>query len=322
MHQVITIGSALVDIFVYTSKFQLMPTEQGTLLCQLHGSKTEVNDFNVYTGGGGSNTAVGFARMGFKTGVVCETGRDSFSFLVTEDLRRNGVSESLVICEKSEQTGGSVILVCKNGERSVLVHRGAAAKLDSFDVSAYHLSQAEWVHLSSIGGRLKTLEKIFLAIDRSDSTKLSWNQGKKELSLLADRRILIRDIPCEVFIVNYEEWEMVLDLQAQILAYFPYVVITNGKRGGEIYHQQHHLTHYSAKGDKVVDSTGAGDAFSVGFVTGLLWNLSPKKAAILGSENAANVIRYYGAKAGLLTKNQIADKMKSVGLVVPCLEKD
>ena len=222
-YQVITVGSALVDIFINTRQFELMDTPKGTLLCQLHGSKTEVDNFEVYTGGGGSNTAVGFARLGFKTGVICETGRDNFSYLVIKDLLDNNVDTSLVISEKTEKTGGSVILICENGERSILVHRGASALLDPFDVSAYWLSQAELVHLGSIGGRKKTLEKIFISIKKSESTKLSWNPGKAELLMLASRELLAREVPGEIFIVNSEEWELIQDVQGAILNQFPYV---------------------------------------------------------------------------------------------------
>lgn len=304
-YQVITIGSALVDVFIHTHQFELMDTPRGTLLCQLHGSKTEVDNFEVFTGGGGSNTAVGFARLGFKTGVICETGRDNFSHLVIKDLKDNGVDTSLVISEKAEKTGGSVILICENGERSILVHRGASALLDPFDVSAYWLSQAELVHLGSIGGRKKTLEKIFLSISKSESTKLSWNPGKAELMMLADRDLLARDVPCEIFVVNDEEWELIQDVQGAILNQFPYVVVTAGKKGGEVYYQGKHELHFPALSSSVVDTTGAGDSFCVGFVSGLLWQKTPKEAAILGTKNAASVVAKYGAKAGLLTKNLI-----------------
>jgi len=304
-HQVITIGSALVDIFIHTHKFELMDTPKGTLLCQLHGSKTEVDNFEVFTGGGGGNCAVGFARLGFKTAAICETGRDNFSHLVIKELRDNGVDTSLVISEKAEKTGGSVILICDNGERSILVHRGASAMLDPFDVSAYWLSQAELVHLGSIGGRKKTLEKIFLSIKKSDSTKLSWNPGKAELMMLANRELIARDIPCEIFIVNSEEWELVQDVQGAILNQFPYVVVTAGKKGGEVYYQGQHETHFPALSTSVVDTTGAGDSFSVGFVAGIFWRKTPQEAAILGARNSASVVSSFGAKAGLLSLNSI-----------------
>jgi len=44
----------------------------------------------VYSGGGASNTAVSYARLGFKTAAVCETGRDNFAQIVINDLINEG----------------------------------------------------------------------------------------------------------------------------------------------------------------------------------------------------------------------------------------
>jgi ribokinase len=305
MHQVITIGSALVDVFIHTHQFQVKETDSGVMLCQTYGSKLEVDSFNVFTGGGGGNTAVGFSRLGFQTGVICETGRDSFSELVLSDLKKNGVATNLIIEEKKEQTGGSVILVCSNGERSVLVHRGAAGMLDPFDIPAYWLSQARWVHLASIGGKQNTLEKIFQYVGKNNQANLSWNPGKKELSLLANRQLSAQTIPCEIFFVNTEEWSMIADVQGEVLQSFRYVVVTAGKKGGDVYYNNEHALHFPALGGQPVDATGAGDSFATGFVSGILWEKSVKEAAEIGTKNAASVIKYYGAKTGLLTKEDL-----------------
>jgi sugar/nucleoside kinase (ribokinase family) len=307
MYQVITIGSALVDIFVHTHKFEVMDTSKGPLLCQTHGGKTEVDSFNVYTGGGGGNTAVGFARLGFKTAVMCETGRDNFSYLVIKDLEDQGVATNLIVSEKKEQTGGSVILICDAGERSVLVHRRAAAMLDPFDISAYWISESSWVHLASIGGREKTLQKIFASIKRSTSTKLSWNPGKIELMMLAEKKLSIDEIPCEIFLLNQEEWAMIENIQSQILSSFPYVVVTAGKRGGDVYYQQKHACHFPALSSQVTDTTGAGDSFATGFVAGIIWGKTPQEAATYGARNSASVVGCYGAKTGLLSKEKIME---------------
>ncbi len=305
MHQVITVGSAVVDIFIHTHKFQVKQGKSGLMLCQTYGSKLEVDSFNVFTGGGGTNTAVGFSRLGFQTAAICETGRDKFSYLIAQDLKENGVATNLIIEEKKEQTGGSVILVCSQGERSVLVHRGASGMLDPFDIPAYWLSQAQWVHLCSIGGKKNTLHKIFKYTARNKRDNLSWNPGKKELFLLANRQLLLEEIPCHIFFVNQEEWDIIADVQSDVLNNFQYVVVTAGKKGGDVYHRGQHALHYPALGKEVVDATGAGDSFATGFTAGIIDNKSIKQAAVMGAKNAASVIKYFGAKAGLLTKKEI-----------------
>lgn len=312
MYQVITVGSALVDIFIHSDQFVPTKSKQGDLLCQVYGDKTEVDGFNVFTGGGGGNTAAGFARLGFKTAAICETGRDGFARLVMQDFDDQQVSTQLVIEEKKEQTGGSIILVGPDGERTVLVHRGAASMLDPFDISAYWLSEARHVHLSSLGGQRPTLEKIFKLVTRNPDLSLSWNPGKKELALLANRQLVPVDIPCQVFIVNQSEWRIVSDLQETILNAFDHVVVTAAGKGGDIYYRGEHLGHYSALSTNVVDATGAGDAFAVGYIAGILWGRKPELAAEYGAKNAASVVAHYGAKTGLLYQEDlVAKKIKN-----------
>ncbi len=305
MYDVITIGSALVDIFIHSQNFLATDTEHGKLLCQAYGDKIEVDNFNVYTGGGASNTAVGFARMGFETGIICETGRDRFSYLVMEDLRCNGVHTDLIIEEKREQTGGSVILVGHDGERTVMVHRGASSMLDSYDIPSYWLSQTRWIHLSSIGGRQETLKKIFKLVKRDPQVKLSWNPGSKELALLRNQELPVGKIAAHVVAMNQTEWEMIAPLQSQLLQHIPQLIITAGKRGGEVYLQGQHAFHFNSSGEAAVDTTGAGDSFTCGYVSGLLMGQEPQQAAQVGVANAGSVVKYYGAKAGLLSREQL-----------------
>jgi ribokinase len=305
MVDVITIGSALVDIFISTPSLEVQASSAVKKISLEYGSKTEVQDFKVLTGGGGTNTAVGFARLGFSSATICETGKDNLSYLIEQDLTANGVKTGLIIKEKLEKTGGSVILVSSTGERSALIHRGAAAMLDPYDIPSYWLSQAKQIHLCSIGGQVETLNKIFDIINKNNQTKLSWNPGKKELALLVSRQLDISQIPCEILLVNAEEWDILSPVQPEILKKIPYTVVTAGKQGGTIYDHNKQQFHFAATSDKAIDATGAGDAFGTGFVAAMLINKTPQQAAQWGAYNAANVVKFYGAKTGLLHRQQL-----------------
>ncbi len=305
MYQVISIGSALVDIFIQSSAFAVKELTEGKMLCQAYGSKASVDNFKVCTGGGASNTAVGLARLGFKTGIICETGRDNLAFLVKQKLVQEGVITSLMIEEKKEQTGGSVILVGEDGERSIMVHRGAASLLDPFDIPVYWLTQTNWIHLSSIAGQEKTLNKIFTIVSKEPQLKLSWNPGKAELGLLASRKLLAQALPCQVLVVNQQEWQLVENVQEELLTYIPQVIVTAGPQGGNVYVQGQHQFHYRSLDVPVIDTTGAGDAFCVGYVAGQLTNQSVHQSVKLGVRNACSVIGQFGAKPGLLRKTQL-----------------
>lgn len=304
MLDVISIGSAVVDIFIFSPAFSTQQTSAGKYLCQQYGAKIEVDSFNVFTGGGASNTAVGFARLGLKTAIICETGRDRLAQLVKQELIDNQVEIRLMIEERKEQTGGSVALVGPDGDRTIMVHRGAGALLDPYDISSYWVSQAKWIHLSNIDGREATLNKIFSLVARNKELHLSWNPGKKELALIASGELVPSQLPVQVLLVNDQEWTLVEDRQAEILRSIHQVIVTTGRAGGDLYFNGEHRLHYPALSTKTVDQTGAGDAFSVGYVYGQLLGKSPVESVQLGALNSASVVKFYGAKAGLLAADQ------------------
>lgn len=308
MYDIVSIGSSLVDSFITSKLFKLKESDEGILLCQKYGEKVDVDKYIVETGGGGSNTAVGFARMGFRTGVVSELGKDVWSELIIRELRKEFVDTKLTITEKNENTGGSIILLGEDGCRTVMVHRGAAAQLDPKDIPVAQLSRAKWVHLSSISGQKETLKFIFEVIKDAD-TKLSWNPGSKELKLLNSGEINIYTLPVNILIVNKYEWDLIREKRQELLQVIPQIVVTNGKHGGEVFingkpHTKF-LSHTSGEDFKIVDETGAGDSFIVGYVTGQIKNKSIIESCNWGKKNAESVIKYVGAKPGLLTIDQI-----------------
>lgn len=305
MYDVVVIGSSLVDIFVHSKSFLSAKNEDGNMSFQFSGDKVDVESFKVCSGGGGSNVAVGLSRLGYKTTLISEIGKDELSQIVISDLKKENVATNYVIAEKLEQTGGSVILVGENGGRTVMVHRGASSQLDSYDISPYWLSQTKWIHLSSISGRLDTIKKIFSFAQRNPEIGLSWNPGKAELQLLAEKKLDIEEIPCQIFILNLQEWEMVRDVQAELLKKFSQVVVTNGDRGGKVYLRGKEAIAYGSTGVQSVDDTGAGDAFTSGYLGACLAYKSPHEAVKWGTRNASSVIKFYGAKLGLLRRRDI-----------------
>ena len=82
------------------------------------------------------------------------------------------------------------------------------------------------------------------------------------------------------------------------------VVITAGKKGAYVYHDS---KSYFLKANKieVKESTGAGDAFASGFVSGLIKKHSIELCMKMGMNNAEHAIQKLGAKEGLLGKNLI-----------------
>ena len=305
MHDMITIGSGTVDIFMKSPQFHLQPAVQGVLLCEEYGGKLDIDEFEIQSGGAGTNTAVGFTRMGFKTAAVVEIGKDTFGQIVWDELKREHVDTEYVITEKSERTAVSVLLISQEGGRSALTYRGASAQLEARDLPWEALKHTRWVHLSNISGNKELLLRLFDHLHQG-SSGLSWNPGKKELQLLAERQLSIEHIPCDIFIVNKEEWSLITEVQTEMRQHIPLIVITDGKRGGVVYTKGEYEFSYTVEPIQVSQETGAGDAFIIGFVSAHLLSLPLPECCEWGKRNSASVVKKMGAKTGLLTRRDIA----------------
>jgi ribokinase len=304
MHDVITIGSALVDIYISSEKFHLKKEASALWLCEKYDEKIEIDSFMVNTGGGGSNTAVGFSRMGFNTGVVAELGVDAWAQVVLADFEKENVEASLLIKERKEETGGSVILSAPDGGRTILVHRGAASMLDAHDIPEHALDQAKWIHLSSISGQQEALQKIFALVGKGKK-QFSWNPGKKELQLLNEGKLNLTGLSITVLFVNQKEWESLATIQQQLHQQCVTIVVTNSEKGGVVYQSGQEILKYQREEVKAVNGTGAGDSFAVGFVSAILNGKDLKEQAEWGKKNAASVVSQIGAKKGLLTREAL-----------------
>lgn len=304
MFDVVTIGSSLVDIFVQSRDFALRQEDQKIYLCQLYGDKIEVDHFEACIGGGGSNTAIGFARLGFRTAVMSELGTDTWSEIITRALREEQVDTSLLIGEKKEQTGGSVILISPEGGRTVMVYRGAASQLDPNDIADHALAQASWVHISSIAGQLTTLQKIFTTLTQH-RIRFSWNPGKAEIRLLVSGELHLEGLRCALLLVNREEWDMLQPVQAKLQQVAAQVIVTHGREGGVVYGHGAEIQRYEVEPAQPVDETGAGDSFAVGYIAGLLLGKDVSECLSMAKHNSASVVQSIGATKGLLTRDQL-----------------
>jgi len=327
--RIITIGSALVDVFISSDQFEISRNHQEIFTTRSTGGKLSVDSFKIKTGGGGGNTAAGFAKMGFEASCIAELGADELAQIIVADLTKHGVRTDLLIQERKEETGGSVLLVAQSGERTALVHRGAAAMLDPHDIPESALSKQDWIHLSSVAGRTQTIEEIFRVAVKY-SIGMSWNPGQAELEALKlDVPTFIEQArssskhPVQVLLVNHQEWEFIAPLQESLKQIISYIVVTNSIYGGVVYERieddgnQVAVNQQSEKfttkiheylADKVtsVDNTGAGDAFAVGFVSAQLYGHDVQTAINWGKKNSGSVVQKPGAKNGLLSLGEIA----------------
>lgn len=320
MHDVITIGSATRDVFLRSKHIRIMddPTfSTGEAQCFALGSKIDVQDILFETGGGATNTAVGFSRQGLKTAFVGRIGHhDARGRELLAVMTEEGVDTSLVVRDRKQSTGYSAILLTPRGERTVLVYRGASADFSSRELPLRKM-RSRWYYLTSLGGNLDVVRTVMRHAKRTHA-KVAWNPGAGELSkgypellpLLkqADIIFLNREEASQLLKVDYAHDRMVFERLC--IALPGLVVITEGTDGAVVCDDGH--KYVSTTHDiKVTDTTGAGDAFGCGFVGAYIRSKGNiVKALQFGTANAESKLRHVGAKTGLLHKSPTSGLVK------------
>lgn len=315
-YDVITFGSALLDIYIRSNSFKKVDCtgfESGIGLCQEYGGKMEMEELEVTTGGAGTNNAVSFARKGFRTAIVCEMGKDVIGQMIKLELAREGVDISLVVEEGREETGLASIMVAGDGGKSAAIYRGASRMLTLEDMKWDQLD-ASWFYISSLGGHVELVEALVNhATERG--MRVAFNPGGGEIERMkADKQLSERVLnKLELLILNREEAEELTGIdfkneevwQGGNCIVGPRItVVTAGQVGGKVC-EKDKVWLYEKLESKTVEETGAGDAFGSGLVAALMSGKSMEEAIGWGKKQAASVVSFMGPKKGLMTIEQI-----------------
>jgi len=311
MYDIISIGSATKDVFLISKGFKLIKSKKfktGVGECFAYGSKVEIGDIYYDTGGGGTNSAWTFANFGLKTSVVSKVGDDIFGLEIMHALSANKINSSNLVMDKSGKTGYSTILITPGGDRTILVYRGVSSSFNEHDFNWSKLKKTKAFYISSLAGNLALLKKIFNFATRN-KIKISWNPGSSEIKLGKQKLAgLIKQTAN--FNVNLEEAKKLTgkkDIKAifndlnKIAGKYSFVLVTDGSNGA--YLSDGVLIYYvKALKAKVVNTTGAGDAFGSAFTAGLILQNDWDYALRLAVLNSKGVIQQMGAKKGLISK--------------------
>ncbi len=317
MLDIVTIGSATLDIFLKSDQFTIDRHKNGVYLCEKYEGKIEAQELVMVSGGGATNSAVSYARKGLSAAPIIEMGRDPAAEMVLLDLAREKVDLSLVVQEPDETTAVSVILLSGQGGNSIVTFRGASRQLTAsdilFDKLGMILKPGGWIHLTSVGGDMELVNKV-LSWGKEKGRKVFWNPGKEEIkafkgpALPRQGRALLD--AANILQLNRSEASVFFDIdfisdeiwKVEHCPSPPEVIsiITDGEREGRICHQGKCYWYQGIK-TQMVDSTGAGDAFGSGFVAALMSGKQIAEAVDWGRKQAASVVEHIGAKAGLMT---------------------
>lgn len=291
---IVCFGSAVVDVFVNTEV-----SEKKKHFSYSVGSKILIKELRFDIGGGGTNTAVAFSRFGFKTGFIGKLGKDNNGKDILNLLKKEKIKFLGKIAE--EKSGYSIILDSKDKDRTILTFKGPNNKILINELPKF---QTKWLYLSSLMGKSFETQKKLAEILSRKGAKIAFNPSDY---LIKHKNIHSILKLCDILVLNKEEAGMLTkdsDLLLGLHKLGPrIVVITDKDKKIECYDGKKKYSINPHKNIKVVERTGAGDAFASGFVAGMIAGKNIQQSLELGLKESESVLGHFGAKNNLLRMN-------------------
>lgn len=329
MHKtkVVAIGSALRDIFLVTDSAMIIENLDD-LECKNFigfelGAKTNIKKFFNTIGGAALNVAIGLKKMGIDSYPCVEVGDDIIGDVIRREIGEMKISTKLIQKDKFKQTGFSFIIVDGRTREHVAFCSKEASEDIKINIKKILAIKPDWIYLGSLGKhpedeylRIKSVKK------QRPAVKIAANPGivqieKNKKELLDFLKI------CDILFLNHDEAvsmassiktnsipeggikQMRFLLRESAGWGAKIAAITDGEDGA--YLRAEDGAFYWVEGvppRKLVDTTGAGDAFVSGFLAGFMGRKSIEDCLKMGVLNGSRVTESLGAWQNLIDENQ------------------
>lgn len=310
--QLLGISNAIVDILghvdyelianmgIAPGSMNLVDEQRASEIYAMMGPATEMS------GGSVANSIAGFANLG---GIAAYIGRvkdDQFGAVFNHDMRSLGVDIRLEPSADGAPTARSHVLITDDGQRTMNTYLGACTELSVADISPDTIGTPKAVLLEGYvwdcpAGPALARKAIDLAREQGAAIALSLSDSFCVERHRASFEEFVR-AGVDIVLANEDEINRLLqtdtfdETRQAIRSFDNLFAITRSEKGSVIIHGDEYVTQEASQVDKVIDSTGAGDAYSAGFLFGWVNGYSLAEAAKLGTFCATTVIQQLGAR--------------------------
>jgi adenosine kinase len=259
------------------------------------------------SGGSAANTIVGLASLGARAAFIGKVRDDLLGRVFTHDIRAAGVAFDTEPAQAGPSTGRCYILVTPDGERTMNTFLGAAQDLGIDDIPDDSVADAAITYLEGYLWDPQNAKDAFLK-----AAKIAHGSGRRVALTLSDAFCvdrwrdefleLIRGRTVDILFANEAELHSLYqtaDFDTALAALrrdAALAVVTRSEKGCVVVAEGGAERVPAFPVERVVDTTGAGDLFAAGFLSGLARGRDHLTAARLGALAAAEVIQHLGAR--------------------------
>ncbi len=312
-YDVLGIGNAIVDVIARTEEDFLLKQgmNKGTMalidepraaaIYEAMGPAIETS------GGSAANTIVGAASLGTRAAFIGKVKDDLLGRAFAHDIRAAGVAFATPPASEGASTARCYVLVTPDGERTMNTYLGAAQDLHPADIDPEMIAASAIIYLEGYLWDPKNAKDAFvkaatIAHDAERRVALTLSDAFCVDRWRAEFLHLMRSRTVDLIFANEAELHSLYqtaDFDTAVKALRADVataVVTRSEKGCLVIGPEGTEAVPAFPVERVVDTTGAGDLFAAGFLSGLARGADDRTCGRLGALAAAEVIQHLGAR--------------------------
>ena len=310
--QLLGISNAIVDVLAHVDDdfLQQIGAEPGsmTLIDRDRAGElyAQMGPAIEMSGGSVANTIAGFANLGGNAAYIGKVKADQLGTIFNHDMRSLGIDIRLKAARGGAPTARSHVLITKDGQRTMQTYLGACLELGLVDITGETIGAPKAILLEGYVWDIEegpALARKAAEIARGNGTAIALSLSDSfcvERHREAFAEFVKND--ADIVVADEDEINALLgtsafdDTMAALDGYDNLFAITRSEKGSVIVHGDERVEQAATPVEEVVDTTGAGDAYSAGFLYGWANGQSLQHCAKLGTFCATQVIQQLGAR--------------------------
>jgi sugar/nucleoside kinase (ribokinase family) len=310
---VLGIGNAIVDVIARTEEDFLLKQgmHKGTMALIDEARAQAIYDAMgpaiETSGGSAANTIVGLASFGSRSAFIGKVRDDELGRTFAHDIRAAGASYTTPPAAGGPSTARCYVLVTPDGERTMNTYLGAAQDLHPADIDAELVAASAVLYLEGYLWDPKNAKDAFIkaakiAHEAERTVALSLSDAFCVDRWRAEFLQLMRSGTVDLIFANETELHSLYQTSdfdtavAALRADVSAAVVTRSEKGCIVLGPEGTEAVPAFPIERVVDTTGAGDLFAAGFLSGLARGADDRTCGRLGALAAAEVIQHLGAR--------------------------
>lgn len=270
--------------------------------------------FQKCFGGAPANYSIACARLGAKVALLTRISKDNFGEFLIETLKKEKVDVSY-IKRTSKKTTLAFVALDEKGKPDFIFYRNNTADTDirKNDIKEDLFKEAKIFHFCSLSLTVNPVRStLFYALELAKKYKLivSFDPNLRPALMKKDTLFWVKKALkyTDLFLPSEEEIFLItqkrnLDEAVKSLK-IEKIIVTRGEKGAILYEKNKKISFKGFK-VKVIDTTGAGDAFSAGISVGLLKKYKGKKLLRFANAVAGLSVQKIGAISSLPTIKEV-----------------